>query len=95
MADQLAQTTLDFLRELDRITVSPSESEVRHLARLAAWLACQRSNPLFDHDFIDIFLWDLADSVLWWLAAPADKERLAAMGVARGNFTEACERQAL
>jgi hypothetical protein len=35
----------------------------------------QRSNPLIDHDFVDLLLRDLADATLRCLQAP-DDERL-------------------
>jgi hypothetical protein len=34
---------------------------------------CQRSNPLIDHDFVDVLAWDLADARLRWLQAPDDE----------------------
>lgn len=33
----------------------------------------QRSNPLIDHDFVELLLRDLADATLRWLQAPDDE----------------------
>jgi hypothetical protein len=47
---------------------------------------CQRSNPLNDHDFVDVLAWDLADATLRWLQAPDDERRQQVLQ-ARASFT--------
>lgn len=61
------------------------------MARLAEWLACQRSNPLFDHDLVHLLLWDLADAVLRWLREPSDEGAKESMGEAHAEFAAAWE----
>jgi len=50
---------------------------------------CQRSNPLIDHDFVDVLAWDLADATLRWLQAPDDERRQRVLS--RASFAPACE----
>lgn len=102
-ADGLVSTADAFLDALHAMSDAPTdpptawrvsdaahaEADVRHVGRLAEFLACQRNNPFIDHDACDVALWDLSDSVCRWSAAPGDGERLEAVRAAQAAFMRA------
>ena len=78
MADQLATAILlllqrpDMLRRPDgsRVRFLPSIPEATITMDVADFVACQRSNPLIEHDLMDLVLWDLADRTLAFFGDP-------------------------
>jgi hypothetical protein len=97
MSDWLAQTGAEFLGALDRLLVADlpfsliaSDPDTLAVSELAADLACQRSNPLFDHTLPQLLLWDAADAWLAWLAAPVNSETQEQLMTARASVDAAC-----
>jgi hypothetical protein len=97
MPDMLQDTAVSFLGALDRLLIDDfpfslivSDPDCLVAAEQASFISMQRSNPAIDPTLAQLWLFDVADCWLRWLAAPLSSETQEQLMTARAAIDAVC-----
>jgi hypothetical protein len=97
MPDMLQDTAVSFLGALDRLLIDDfpfslivSDPDCLVAAEQASFISMQRSNPAIDPTLAQLWLFDVADCWLRWLADPLNTDRQVELMAARFEVDDIC-----